>query len=298
MTTERLFEFLVLSQTLSFSAAAKKLFMTQSTLSRHIAELENELGVKVLERSTHSVRLTHPGRMLASRIPRLLEKNEASLSRLRLAGTRTSGRVSIVCLENSIHEQLIIFLNNFSAKYPDIDFSIEVLERSDRVAVFESYDLSFTGFELQKLPTYISSASVFHSPGVLSTLENHRLSNNYHVGLEALAGETLIVPYADEVFCSYAVVRQLAEKSAGHSLNVMKVPNVQSALAAVAFGKGIAILPRYLSENNLLNVWSVDISTPGCVFDTWVYHNESRKNPAAELMMEELLSFSQGGMSE
>ncbi len=298
MTTERLFEFLVLSQTLSFSAAAKKLFMTQSTLSRHIAELENELGVKVLERSTHSVRLTHPGRMLASRIPRLLEKSETALSRLRLTGSGTSGSVSIACLENTVHEQLVIFLNQFSGKYPDIDFNIEVLDRSDRVAVFDSHDLSFTGFELQKLPTYISSAAVFHTPGMLSALENHRLSNAYHVGLEALAGETLIVPYADEVFCSYAVVRQLAEKSSGYQLNIMKVPNVQSALAAVAFGKGVAILPQYLSENSLLNVWSVDISTPGCVFDTWVYHNESRDNPAAALMLEELLSFSRGGMAE
>lgn len=295
MTTERLFEFLVLSQTLSFSAAAKKLFMTQSSLSRHIAELEQELGVKVLERSTHSVRLTHAGRMLASRIPRLMEKNESALGRLRMAGTSTSGSVSIVCLEGTIHEQLVIFLNYFSAKYPDIDFSIETLDRSDRVGVFESYDLSFSGFELQKLPTYISSAAVFRTPGVLSTLESHRLSNSYHIDLEDLAGETLIVPYADEVFCSYAMVRQLAEKSAGYSLNVMKVPNVQSALAAVAFGKGVAILPRYLGENNLLNVWSVDISTPGCVFDTWVYHNESRENPAAALMMEELCNFNVKG---
>lgn len=294
MTTERLFEFLVLSQTLSFSAAAKKLFMTQSSLSRHIAELESELGVKVLERSTHSVRLTHAGRMLASRIPRLLQKNEAALSHLRLAGTRTSGSVSICCLENTIHDQLVIFLNYFSAKYPDIDFSIDVLDRSDRVAVFENYDLTFTGFELQKLPTYISSACLFHTSGVLSTRETHRLSGAYHIGLEDLAGETLIVPYADEVFCSYAVVRQLAEKSAGYSLNILKVPNVESALAAVAFGKGVAILPRYLSESNFLNVWSVDISTPGCVFETWAYHNESRENPAAALMLDELLSFSRG----
>ena len=149
MTTERLFEFLVLSQTLSFSAAAKKLFMTQSSLSRHIADLEEELGVRLLERSTHSVRLTQPGRRLASRVPGLMQKNGAALSRLRLAGSRTSGSVSICCLENSIHEQLVIFLNYFAAKYPDIDFSIDVLSRSDRIAVFESYDLSFTGFELQ-----------------------------------------------------------------------------------------------------------------------------------------------------
>ena len=294
MTTERLFEFLVLSQTLSFSAAAKKLFMTQSALSRHIAELENELGIKVLERSTHSVRLTPEGRMLASRIPRLIEKSETAVSRLRLAAAQTSGSVAIASLENTIHDQLVIFLNYFSGKYPDIDFNIDVLSRSDRVGVFESYDLSFTGFELQKLPDHISVSPAFRSPAVLCAPEKHRLFTNYHVRLEELVGETLIVPYADDVFCSYAAMRQLAEKSTGYGLSIVKVPNVESALAMVFFGKGLAILPQYLSQNSLLNIWGVDISTPGCAFDTYVYHNESRNNSAAELMLMELKMFVEG----
>ena len=291
MTTEKLFEFLVLSQTLSFSAASKKLFMTQATLSRHIADMEKELGVKILERSTHSVRLTKEGRMLASRAPRLLEKNESALNRLRLAGVQTGGSVSIVCLENFIHEQLVIFLNYFSAKYPHIEFNIDILSRSDYVAVFEGYDLSFTGFELQKLPAYISSALAFRSPGVLCVQDYHRLFTNNNVRLDELRGETLILPYADQLFCSYSAVRQLAEKSTGYSLNIIKAPNAESALAMVAFGKGVAILPQHLGQNSLLNVWGVDISTEGCVFDTYVYHNNSRNNPSAELMLSELLSF-------
>lgn len=295
MTTERLFEFLVLSQTLSFSAAAKKLFMTQSSLSRHIAEMEKEMNIRLLERSTHTVRLTHAGRMLASRVPRLLEKSESALSRLRLAEAQTSGSVSIACLENTIHDQLVIFLNYFSAKYPDIDFSIEVLSRSDRLAVFEQYDMSFTSFEFQKLPANITSAHAFRSPGVLCTPENHRLFSSYHVRLEELAGETLIVPYADDVFCSYSAMRKLAEKHAGFSLNILKASSVESTLAMVAFGKGVAILPQYLSQNSLLNVWGVDISTPGCIFETYVYTNENRNNPAARLMLGELRSFNAKG---
>jgi len=291
MTTERLFEFLVLSQTLNFSAAAKKLFMTQSALSRHIADLEEELGMKVLERNTHSVRLTHEGRMLASRVPRLLEKSQTAVRDLRLAGTQTSGSISIVCLENTIHDQLVIFLNYFSAKYPDIDFIIEVVSRSDRIATFEHHDLSFTVFELQKLPEHISAVPAFRSQGVLCTPEHHRLFTNYQIRLEELKGESLIVPFADEVFCSYATVRQLAEKCTDFGLNIIKVPNVESALAMVSFGKGVSILPQYLSQNSLLNVWGVEISTPGCVFDTYVYHNENRDNPAARLMMDELRTF-------
>jgi len=294
MTTERLFEFLVLSQTLNFSAAAKKLFMTQSALSRHISDLESELGVKVLERSTHSVRLTHAGRMLSSRIPRLLEKSQTAMSHLRLVGTQTSGSISIACLENTIHDQLVIFLNYFSAKYPDIDFNIQVFDRNDRIAVFEQNDLSFSVFEMPKRPEHIFSHSAFRSPGVLCTPEKHRLFTNYQVRLEELSGESLIVPFADDVFCSYATVRQLAEKSTGFGLNIIKVPNVESALAMVAFGKGVSILPQHLSQNSLLNVWGVEISTPGCVFDTYVYYNAGRNNPAARLMLEELSVFNTG----
>ncbi len=291
MTTERLFEFLVLSQTLSFSGAAKKLFMTQSALSRHIAELEEELGIKVLERNTHSVRLTQSGRMLASRIPQLLQKNASMLNRLRLAEGQTSGSVTIACLENTMHEQLVIFLNYFSAKYPEIDIKIDVISRTDRVAVIDTYDISFSEFELQKLPPNISSSIAFQSSAVLSIRESHRLAKNYHIGIEDLAGETLIVPFADEVFCSFAAMRQLAEKMCAYRLNIVNVPSIESALAMVAFGKGVAILPQYVSQNSLLNVWSMDISTPGCYFNTYVYHNGNIDNPAAALMMNELRSF-------
>ena len=295
MTTERLYEFLVLSQTLSFSVAANKLFMAQPTLSRHISEMEKELGIKLLERCTHSVRLTHAGRMLASRVPRFLETNESALARLRLVNAQTSGKVSIACLENDIHDQLVIFLNYFSAKYPEIDFCIDIVSRSDRVGVFENYDLSFTAFELQKLPEYISPHKVFSSPGVLCVPENHRLFTNYHVRLEELGGETLFVPYSDEVFCSYASVRKLAEKSCGFGLNIVKVPNVETALAMVSFGKGVAILPQHLSKSSLLNAWGVEISTQGCMFDTYVYYNESKNNSAAILMLEELKMFIEKG---
>ena len=44
---------------------------------------------------------------------------------------------------------------------------------------------------------------------MLSARESHRLSKNYHISLEDLSGETLIVPFADEVFCSFSAMRQL-----------------------------------------------------------------------------------------
>ena len=291
MTTERLFEFLVLSQILSFSKAASKLFMTQATLSRHIMELETELGVKLLERNTHSVRLTPQGRIFASRLPRLISKAESSLSRLRFADIEPIGSVSIACLENHIHEQLTIFLAYFTSKYPDIDLKLDIISSEDIPSVIESHDMTFTAFELQSLPAAVSASLAFRTPGVLSVSAEHPLTALQQVTPESLAGKTLIVPYADEMFCSYAINRQIVEKLTGGKVNILKVPSIESALALVSIGKGVAIIPQNLPQNVVMNVWTLDIVPPICFFDTYLYYNFSFSNNAATLFADEFEAF-------
>lgn len=289
MTTERLFEFLILSQTLNYSKAAKKLFITQSALSRHIIDMEEEMGVRLLERSTHAVKLTKAGRILAQRSRYLMQKSESLLHRLHTAGIGSGGSISIACLESVARGQLMIFLSAFAAKYPDVDLRVDVLSEGGHLAIIDRYDFTFTAFELQKLPPGVESKLTFRSPGILYVLGD--FGQNHHVGLEELVGRTLFVPYADEMFCSYATNRQLAEKLTGYQVNVVKVPTVGSAMMMAALGKGVTIVPQRMPESAVTNVLSIDISTPGCVFDTYMYRNTGRPNPTARLMREELESF-------
>ena len=60
MHLESIWEFVTFSQYMNFSKAAKKLYMSQSLLSRHIANLEKELGFKLVEREG-TLRLTAAG---------------------------------------------------------------------------------------------------------------------------------------------------------------------------------------------------------------------------------------------
>ena len=64
MDTERCREFVVLSQTCNYLQAADQLFISQSTLSKHIKSLERELGVELFNRTTRRVQLTEQGRVL------------------------------------------------------------------------------------------------------------------------------------------------------------------------------------------------------------------------------------------
>lgn len=61
MNTEYLKEFVVLAETKNFWEASDRLYMNQSTLSKHIKSLENELGINLFLRTTRRVELTNYG---------------------------------------------------------------------------------------------------------------------------------------------------------------------------------------------------------------------------------------------
>jgi hypothetical protein len=62
MDSDRLNEFIVLAEKLNYSKASKMLFISQSVLSRHIMDLEEELGVRLFDRDYRNVSLTSAGK--------------------------------------------------------------------------------------------------------------------------------------------------------------------------------------------------------------------------------------------
>ena len=78
MTIKQLDYFMEVARSLNYSEAAKRLYISQPALSRSIASLEEEMGVRLFFRNKHNVTLTPAGLVLASKIPRL----GADLSRI------------------------------------------------------------------------------------------------------------------------------------------------------------------------------------------------------------------------
>lgn len=72
--------FLAVADELSFTAAAERVFMTQQQLSRQIAQMESELGVRLFERSTRQVRLTEAGARMLDRARLAVRNADASFA--------------------------------------------------------------------------------------------------------------------------------------------------------------------------------------------------------------------------
>ena len=289
METERLYEFLILAQTLNYSRAAQKLFVTQATLSRHIIEMEKSLGISLFTRSTHGVCLTEAGKVLMHSAADILSQYESANSRLQLADVQTAGTVSAVCSEAALCGNLIAFFDHFSDKYPEIELQIRISGAAAPPA--GSVDFAFSPFEYPALEGIISSRPLFTDAAYLALPMGHRLLYERQVELSALRGETLIVPYGDELLCSFAANRQLAERATGNRLTILKTENSKTAILLVRLGKGVCIVPQYLTKDGLMETKIIGISTPGCRFEVFEYWDERRENPAACLFHEELESF-------
>ncbi len=287
MNTTRLYEFLVLSKVLNYSKAASALYISQSVLTRHIQDLERELGTPLFLRTTHGVALTQAGRLLAKEAQPLINKCDSALRRLRSRSLPTKGSVRIaISLEFSYSAHIRQFCQSFAARYPDVELQYDVMAASTPSRVDAEHDIFFTPCTFLDLPPSIQQIPLRTHGTELVLPPNHPLMSRQAVYLHQLAGQTIIVPYAEEPFGPYAQNYMLAEKATKGQVSIIKVDNLHTALFLTGMGKGVCIAPRYVRNLVAMDTFTVTISDRSCRFDEYMYYNES-PNGAAALFFEE-----------
>ena len=126
----------------SFSTAAKRLKMPISTVSRRIAELEEQLGVRLLERSTRRLRLTDVGTEVLQHARHSAEVCEAVDSLISNSLSDVSGTLRL-CTPPSITDSLIVpVVSAFRASYPNVRVQVRITERI-APGIAEDIDIAF-----------------------------------------------------------------------------------------------------------------------------------------------------------
>ena len=132
----------------SFSKAARRLKMPVSTVSRRVADLEDQLGVRLLERSTRSLRLTDVGSEVLSHAQHSAELSEAVDSIVSDHLTDVTGVLRLSAPPSISDSLLAPLVGAFQASYPNVRVQIFITERIvDQIS--EGVDLSFRVGELE-----------------------------------------------------------------------------------------------------------------------------------------------------
>lgn len=116
--------FLTVVREESITKASKVLHITQPTLSRQLAQMEEEIGVKLFERGTRKIKLTNEGILLRRRAEEILQLVDKTEEELLEQEKQVEGKISIGCGEIASVQLLPELIDSFHKKYPRVTFDI------------------------------------------------------------------------------------------------------------------------------------------------------------------------------
>lgn len=233
--------FLAVARQQHFRRAAESLHLSQPAVSRHIAELEAELGLKLFDRNTREVVPTDAGRYLESAIGRVLDELEGVLAYVHTENERRRGKVhvaSVPTLSAGLMPQCIAAC---ARRYPEL---VIQLHDQAQTLVLDSVRGGEVDFGLAIEPPdtgEFDSELLLRDPFALVCRPDHALAAPSSVPWRKLRGQPLIL--LDYSSGSRRLIDQALEKHGIEPRVVQQTGHTHTAFRMVEAGLGISVSP-------------------------------------------------------
>ena len=131
----------------SFSRAAEALYLTQPTISAHVASLERKLNIKLLVRTTKEIYPSDAGNLLYEYAKEILRLRTNAVQAIKAFSKEMRGTVSVAASTIPGQYYLPKLIQNFRAEYPDISFSLQILDSAEVAEQVSArkVEIGFTG---------------------------------------------------------------------------------------------------------------------------------------------------------
>lgn len=291
MNMRQLEYFISVATNLNFTKAAKQLYISQSTLSEQIAELEKLIGVKLFLRNSRSVQLTAAGCAFLKEARDIIQKMDESVQIARQAESAVTGKIRIGILDGLEYQLLSKVLKSFRRKYPRITlhFAIYDLFSLDRLLYQNHLDIGFTmASPLDKFEE-LNCKQIYTDTFYLALPEYNAISER-QLKFFNLDRETF---YFESGGRSRDHLIRICSRRLGITPKIKITHRVDLMLLHVEAGSGVAIYPRIILENKAKEGLSY-IHLAGEEDDPDSYANviaiwkKGNTNPCISLLLEEV----------
>lgn len=233
--------FLAVAQELHFGRAAMKLHIAQPPLSRTIRQLERDLGSRLFDRTTRSVRLTSAGEALVGPAQEILDEFRAARVAVQAAGKGETGRVRLGFAGPSSHMPVGKLARQVRHEYPGIDLifrSVTYANEGLAHVIDGSLDLAIVRWNVA--PPDIASRVVAREHHVIVVPPEHRLADRDIVSMAELRKEAWVgLPGDPGSHVHETFIRRCHE--AGYAPDIVQTaPESWTLMALVSAGVGIA----------------------------------------------------------
>lgn len=253
--------FAVLGDELHFGRAARKLEMMPASLSRFIKQLEDDLGIRLLNRSTRNVSLTPEGAEFLNEAKSVIAEFDALRLRFRKTTLSQNRTLRIGAIDSAARGLLPELLNLFVRHYPDADIHISEDKTHNLIPRLISgwLDVVFVR-PPEHVDATLTTRSVANESCVLAVPASHRLVGYDEVSISDFCHEPVIIPERRTRPHSHDLTMH-AFRAAGKSPVIAQyAEEKQTILSLVAAGLGIALVPSSYKNMNADGVKYIALS--------------------------------------
>ncbi len=259
MELEYIREFCKLAEKENYTDAANELFVSQSTLSRHIKAFETELGVDLFTRKGKNVEINEYGKRFLPYAKQILDTERECMEAffVELRKIKPSLTIGVFSLDKQCIPANLIF--DFKEKYPQYNISF-VEEHSDLLRKrVDSGDCDFAlTLSANKQDDVFESLTIYTDSLVAIFPTQHTLAASSGVSFEQLSEETFLIQ--DNESAEVQLCYQAAKEAGFEPTITYPSISTKGLIRLVEQGHGITVKPKLFSEgrNKRISVVNID----------------------------------------
>jgi LysR family transcriptional regulator, carnitine catabolism transcriptional activator len=243
LNLNRLLGFMAVAEMNSFRAAAERIHLSQSALSVQVRQLEVDLGVSLMHRTTRSVKLTEEGRKLYAVIKRLSTDLVEVASDLKGQAALHHGVVSVAVLPSLTGNLLPEIMTEFLSLHPGIRLQVRDADSRKALELIRDGDVDI-GVLTQSAPVHEFRFEPLFEDEFMALVpaKDHPVRNRARVKLKELAKYPLLLsPRGVDM---REALEKLFRSAGSIPQPLQEITNGQALVAMVGFGFGATVMPR------------------------------------------------------
>lgn len=254
MRIEQLYYILEVDKQGSISQAAKKLYISQPSLSASIGNFEKEFNTKIFYRSQNGVKLTDKGQLIVEQLKVIVNEIDNLRAMCAEEPGVLKGNISVSTLPALGNYILLNVFTIFKQKHPQVNMSIKEDDNSNIMEDLETgeIDVGLIGLfqhEITGFQKLLSQKELYYQELFIDELCLYASKNNPLLDKESIyLRETRDYPLI--IYKNNVLDRDFAELNLNHS-NILRFNDRESMKQMVSNGNALAIFPRITSVNDL-----------------------------------------------
>jgi len=244
------------AEELNFRRAAERLRVAQPALSSQIKSLEEELGVRLFERTTRSVLLTPTGQIFLGEARNILGAAAQAEQLVRKAEHGLVGTLRVGVITPATGPLLARVLRHFHQKYPGVQLSLSALTTTEQLKRLRAGELDAGLLRPPVTSPDFDTRFVEQAPQMLAVPAGHRLAKKRKLQWADFNGEGLVMIHPDLQHSFYDAFIAACAKAGAKTHVAQYAQDVQIKMWLISAGFGIAPVTATL----------VEIRRPGVVF--------------------------------